>query len=173
MRVAVEFDSGGSNTVFGADRYDLRSDPQALERIEPARCHAPLRALLTHLNSEGSPFQTFGCKAWSVEESGAEEAHVFASRVDVAFLSERDNFRRSTLEDFAQRVAQLLESESGAVWAELRVAPASFAAGNTGYCLRLTLCARGNTPQQAEMRWGLAVSHVQQALLFAARALRQ
>ena len=39
--------------------------------------------------------------------------------------------------------------------------------------LRLTLTGRGSTPQQAELRWGLGTAHLQQAMLYLSRALRQ
>ena len=37
----------------------------------------------------------------------------------------------------------------------------------------LQLKAIGDTPEQAELRWGLGVAHIQQALLFTSRYLRQ
>jgi hypothetical protein len=173
MRVAVAFDSDGSCAVIGEGRYDLRANPQAIERIEPARRHAPLRAFLAHVNSADSIFLTFGCKAWSATQAGTAEAHLFASRVDLVFLREADNFGRGPLSDVAHRVAQLLECESEAIWADLSISPARFAAENIGYCIRLSVYAGGSSPQQAEVRWGLAMAHAQQALLFASRALRQ
>jgi hypothetical protein len=42
-----------------------------------------------------------------------------------------------------------------------------------GFALRLRLEARGNSAEQAVLRWGLGVAHVQQALLFTSRYLRQ
>src|SRR5262249_28347488 len=42
-----------------------------------------------------------------------------------------------------------------------------------GAVLTLRLEAKGNSAEQAKLRWGLGVAHVQQALLFASRHLRQ
>jgi hypothetical protein len=42
-----------------------------------------------------------------------------------------------------------------------------------GLALRLRLEARGNSTEQAALRWGLGLAHVQQALLFTSRYLRQ
>jgi hypothetical protein len=42
-----------------------------------------------------------------------------------------------------------------------------------GFALGLRLEARGNSPEQAALRWGLGLAHVQQALLFTSRYLRQ
>jgi hypothetical protein len=39
--------------------------------------------------------------------------------------------------------------------------------------IQLVLEARGNSPEQAGLRWGLGLAHVQQALLFTSRQLRQ
>jgi hypothetical protein len=37
----------------------------------------------------------------------------------------------------------------------------------------MRLAAKGNTPEQAVLRWGLGLAHLQQALLFTSRHLRQ
>jgi hypothetical protein len=42
-----------------------------------------------------------------------------------------------------------------------------------GLALKLHLEARGNSAEQAALRWGLGVAHLQQALLFTSRYLRQ
>jgi len=39
--------------------------------------------------------------------------------------------------------------------------------------LWMRLAANGNTPEQAVLRWGLGLAHLQQALLFTSRHLRQ
>jgi hypothetical protein len=175
MRVAVEFEITESCTVRGVDRYDLRSYPLGLERIECTRQYPPLLRFLVNVNSGDSPFSTFGCKAWSAKEAGsATEPCVFASRVDLIFLREATNFGRGPLEDLARRLAELLEREPGeALHAELRIAPAKFTGENRGFCLRLLLYARGATPEQAQMRWGLGLARLQQAVLFVGRVLRQ
>ena len=38
--------------------------------------------------------------------------------------------------------------------------------------LWVRLAARGDSPEQAALRWGLALTHLQQALLFTSRHLR-
>lgn len=173
MRVSVAIDPADSCALGGADRYDLRTHPQAIEHIEPARRYPALRNFLALVNSGESLFLTFGCKAWSAMEDGAAEAHVFASRVDILFAHRADNFVRTPLEDVANWIAELLEQESAGLWADLRIVPAKFTAEQDGYCLRLSLFARGSTSGQAEMRWALGLAHAQQAILFVARALRQ
>jgi hypothetical protein len=41
------------------------------------------------------------------------------------------------------------------------------------FTLRLRLEARGDSSEQAALRWGLGLAHVQQALLYTSRYLRQ
>jgi hypothetical protein len=43
----------------------------------------------------------------------------------------------------------------------------------SGAVLRIRLEARGSSAEQARLRWGLGLAHVQQALLFTSRYLRQ
>jgi hypothetical protein len=171
MRVAVIVDPSVSCAVDGPGRQDLRGDPQALSRVEPARQYPALRAFLAHVNAADSPFSTFGCKIWSAVEAGASQGHVFASRVGIVFLREADNYAQKPLGSAAHRLAELLQRESEFLWAELLISPAMFPEERAGYCLQLSLYARGGTPSQAEVRWGLGMAHTQQALLFVAREL--
>jgi len=52
--------------------------------------------------------------------------------------------------------------------AETRDVPSSL---QTAVCIRLIAC--GDSPEQARLRWGLGLAHLQQALLFTSRLLRQ
>ena len=45
-------------------------------------------------------------------------------------------------------------------------------AGQKGLALWLRLAAKGESPEQALLRWGLGLAHIQQALLFTSRYLR-
>lgn len=172
MRVVVTNDSGQGCTVAGPERLDLRQDPRAIERIDAAREHPALRALLLNLNSEESPFWTFGCKVWTAQDHGAEP-NVFASRIDL-IISQGANPGRAQYDEIATRLAGLLEREPGdALSAEVHISSAQFAGGRDGFCLRLFLFARAAGEEQARLRWNLGLARVQQALLFLARAIRQ
>jgi hypothetical protein len=174
MRVTVTQDRSACCSVRDAEHYNLHVDPGSMERIECARRHLPLRNLLIHLNASDSLFSTFGSRAWNTEGDDADEIFVFASRVDLVFLREDANFGAGPHEDLVQRLAKLLAHEPGdALRAELQIAGAEFGGGeNRGFCLRVFLYAQGTTPGQAELRWGLGLARLQQALLFLARALR-
>jgi hypothetical protein len=173
MRVIVTDDSGQACSVGGPERLDLREKPAGIEHIDAARRYPTFRGLLLNLNSDESPFATFGCKVWIEDVEGGEPS-VFASRIDLVISEGAERLGRGQYDEVATRLAGLLEREPGdTVWAELHISPAQFAGGFQGFCLRLLLFARGAKQDQAQLRWSVGVARVQQALLFLARAIRQ
>ncbi len=173
MRVSVTKDSGQACSVAGPERLDLREEPTGIKHIDAARRYPAFRGLLLNLNSDESPFATFGCKVWIEDVEGAEPI-VFASRIDLVISQGAERLGRAQYDEVATRLAGLLEREPGdALWAELHISPAQFAGGFEGFCLRLLLFARGAKQDQAQLRWSVGVARVQQALLFLARAIRQ
>jgi hypothetical protein len=161
-------DAGGLSSYC-----DLRSDPGAIREIEPARRHRPLHGFLATLNSADSVFATARAKVWLEPEQG--ETSEFASRVEIVFAQEELNVERSHYEGLCQRLLELLTQDPGeSLRAELRVRRCEFrGSGQRGFCLALVLRARGETPGQAELRWGLGLTRVQQALMFLSRGIRQ
>lgn len=177
MRVSLrmELDAEHGAIEIPASYVDLREDPRAIEQIEPARRCRPLRGLLTALNSADSVFASMACQTWAKEDPGAATAE-FGSRTDVIFAGQRHKFDRNSYESLAGQLRELLELEgrTDTVAAEICVLRCNFHdAGRAGYALRLNLTGQGDTPPQAELRWGLGVAHLQQALLFLSRAVRQ
>jgi len=186
MRIEVAFQAGDSDEELevpwksreGVAAYlDLRDDPRALAQIEPARRHRPLQNFLAVVNSADSVFSTARCKTWLDSEGLAGEAHAseFASRIDLFFALEDFNLERSRYEELAQRLLGLLVRDPGdVVSARLCLHRCCFGAqAARGYALRVFLYARGATPGQAELRWGLGLARLQQALLFISRVIRQ
>jgi hypothetical protein len=172
MRVIVTKDSRQSCSVAGSERLDLRDEPGAIARIDAARQHPALGGLLLNLNADESPFFTFGCKVWTGEEGGAEP-NVFASRIDFVVSRGTEELDEAQYDDWARRLAGLLEREAGdSLRVELYLSPAQLAGGRQGFCLMLLLFARGAGQQQAQLRWNLGLARLQQALLFLARAIR-
>jgi hypothetical protein len=109
---------------------------------------------------------------WNDDQEGAERC-IFASRVDLLLSPDSSRVGQEQYEEFARRLATLLEREPGdSVRAELHIARAEISGGPQGFCLRLFLYARGARPDQAQLRWGLGIARLQQALLFVARAIR-
>ncbi len=158
--------------------FDLRDDPRGIAQITEARRHSPLRNFLVAVNSDDSLFATARCKTWQMQgdpASGADACE-FSSGLDLIFAPQPLNFERSHHELLARRLEELLTRDTApdALRSELRVLLCRFRAHErAGYCLRFELHARGATPEQAELRWGLGLARVQQALLFASRMLRQ
>jgi hypothetical protein len=69
-----------------------------------------------------------------------------------------------------QKLVELLRSAGSTETLASRICLAKQGGGTA---LRLRLEARGTGGDQARLRWGLGVAHVQQALLFTSRYLRQ
>ncbi len=158
--------------------FDLRENPGALNKIEPARQHRPLHTFLSAINSGTSPLASARCSTWSEPAAAAEtsEPAEFASQADLVFTEESWNFDHGLYQALAERTGELLtrEGTEGATRAELRLRSCRFGADpRPGYALAVRVFARGATLEQAELRWGLGLARVQQALLFAARAVRQ
>src|SRR6266852_1628503 len=167
-----------SGRVAKASRELAVRDPRGIAQIEEARRHPPLRSFLVAVNSDDSLFATARCKTWQKQDdpSAGASPSEFSSRLELVFAPEQLNFNRSQHEGLARRLEELLTRETApdALRSELRVLSCRYRApGREGFCLRITLHARGTTPEQAEMRWGLGLARIQQALLFVSRVLRQ
>ncbi len=188
VEVAFELEESSSKLEFPwessdpAIRYlDLRENPGWLDRVEAARRHPALRNFLATVNSADSLFCTARCKTWLQQEDPASrlppgtEPCEFASDIDLVFASEQLNLEHSNYDGLTGRLGELLTRDAppGALRAELRVRPCRFRAlGRTGFSLRILLYARGSTPEQAKLRWGLGLARIQQALMFTSRILR-
>ena len=187
MRVEIAFESEESSDTLeipwesadpGNSYLDLRDTPGLVDWLEAARRSRPLRSFLSVVNSGDSVFATTRCKVWlrQDEPASAVESCEFASRVDLVLAPESLNFDRAQYDTLSRRLRELLTRDAApdALRAELRIHPCRFRAlGRAGFCLRILLYARGATPEQAELRWGLGLARIQQALLFCSRILRQ
>jgi hypothetical protein len=181
MRVETIDDTEGRGPAMvfppGKDYVDLRDDPHALERIALARQYAPLRNFLAAVNGADSLFASASTstQADSPATVSVGEAYEFASQAGLVFAEASVNFERDRYTDLAAGLKELLERDSGdAIRAVLRISPCDFPAQNRrGFCLSIRLVAHGASAEQAEMRWGLGLARMQQALLFTARALRR
>lgn len=186
MRVEVVFETGEPGGQLeipwesedSSNSYaDLRENAKAIDRLEAARQHPPLRSLLMAVNSGDSIFSTARSKTWLAQVGAtATEPCEFASRVDLVFAAEPFNLDGGRFASLTQRLQELLAREASpdTQRCELRVCPCHFRAGaRKGLCLRILLYARGATPEQARLRWGIGLARIQQALLFTSRVLRQ
>jgi len=157
--------------------FDLRTNPGAIGQIAAARQYLPLRNFLTSVNSAESIFATASASTKSELPAAvsADQACEFASQARIVFAEPSLNWERRHYLDLSSGLKELLERDTAdALRATLRISSCDFTAEKrTGFCLDIRLIAAGNSAQQAELRWGLGLARVQQALLFRSRALKQ
>ena len=180
MHIEIVEDNEGQGPAFAfppsEDYVDLRENPHSIERIAAARQYLPLRNFLTVVNSTESAFATASAtvKCDSPAAVSAGEAYEFASQASLVFAEPSLNLKRERYVNLSSSLKELLERDSGgAVRVVLRISPCEFPVQNRrGFCLGIRLVAQGDSAQQAELRWGLGLARVQQALLFRARTLK-
>ena len=181
MRVEIVEEAEGTPPAWAfpphADYVDLRANPQAIEQIAAVRQCPPLRNFLATINGAESIFTTSGAiaKADLPAAVSAGLAYEFASQIRMVFTDTFLNLQRKQFADLCAGLKELLERETGeATRAVLRVSCCDFTAeSQPGYCLEIRLVAQGSSAQQAELRWGLGLARIQQALLFRTRVLKQ
>jgi hypothetical protein len=181
MRVETVEDAEGAArpAVFPPEKnyFDLRANPRSIEQIPEVRQYLPLRNFLTSINGAESVFATSGAsaKADSPAAVSAGLAHEFASQITVVFAAPSLNGDRKHFADLCAGLSKLLGRDSAdAARVVLRISACDFpVVGRNGYCLDIRLVAEGGSAQQAELRWGLCLVRIQQALLFLSRALKQ
>jgi len=181
MRVEIldDWKSAGRTMTFPPvqDYFDLRDNPRGIERIPAARQYLPLRNFLAAVNSADSVFISGSARAQphSPPPGSSDEASDFSSQTRLVFADSSLNFERDHYAELAGRLKGLLERDAGdALRVILRIAPCQFTDENRqGYSLSIHLSAQGTSAEQSEMRWGLGLTRLQQALMFSARALRQ
>jgi hypothetical protein len=137
----------------------------------------PLRNFLAAVNAPESLFASASVSTKCESEATVSigEAYEFAFQASLVFADSLLNFHRDRYIGLASSMKELLERDPGdTVQVVLRIAPCEFLAKKrVGFCLGIRMVARGVSPEQAEMRWGLGLARVQQALLFRARAFKQ
>jgi hypothetical protein len=181
MRVEIVEEYEGKDRALvippGAGFVDLRENPHSIEQIAVARQYLPLRNFLGIINGAESPFATVSAtvKCDSPAADSSANAYEFASQVSLVFAEIPLNFDRERYRNLNSSLKELLERDPGnAVRATLRISLCEFPGQNRrGFCLEIRLVAEGETTEQAELRWGLGLARMQQALLFRARTLKQ
>lgn len=185
MRVEIraEFEEAGEKFEVpwqdpgkGLQFLDLRANPAAVEKVEAARQHRPLANFLSAVNSADSLFASVRAQTGLEQRSGDAEACLFSTRVVVAFADPSMNLEREIYTGLLEKLKGLLTKGGGseALRVELALHPCRYnEVSRWGTCLAILLEASGSTDEQAVLRWGLGLAHVQQALLFSSRVLRQ
>ncbi len=181
MRVEIVEEAEGTApaSVFPPKEnyFDLHANPQATERIAAARQYLALRNFLASVNGAESIFAT-ACATTKSDlpaAVSADLAYEFASQARIAFAEPSFTWERRHYVDLGSGLKGLLGRDTAdAIRAALRISSCDFTAENRrGFCLDIRLVEEGGSAQQAELRWGLGLARVQQALLFRSRALKQ
>lgn len=157
---------------------------EAVGRIVKRACEAggpssdaasslPIKSFLTVMDSDDSLLSaTLGTP--NTEES--QSAWVYA--VDIALRFRRPELARDRQLYFllSEKLIELLRNAGSGESLEAKLELTSTGQANASageHELWLQLTATGDTAEQATLRWGLGLAHVQQALLFTSRYLRQ
>jgi len=176
MRIVITTDGAAGRPPAGSDVPEELDGWDAEEiREDTAVGELPVfRGFLSSLSDEQSPFSIVSYKLWSADGNWESEPIVFASRVDLTISNGAQTLDRHQYLDFAAGLAKLLDREPGnALRVELQIGSVRFPEARQGLSLGVVLVARGAGRDQAQLRWSLGLTRVQQALLFEARALRQ
>jgi len=161
MRVEVV-----SSPVEDDDTWEAFSDPP----VERA-----LKNFFAAVSSDDSLFaaETSGVKLGSAASDGQRTCR---AAFVVNFRDERQASSRAFHFSLLEKLSELLKAAGSAdsLGAVLCLVPGKAGESNsTALALWVCLEARGSSPEQAGLRWGLGLAHVQQALLFLSRYLRQ
>jgi hypothetical protein len=160
----------------GTRFVDLRENPAAVETIEPARENRALAGFLAAINSADSLFLTARANVWLENRPASEEACVFGGRVVFAFAETSANFDPDAFTLLLEKLRGLLAATetSQALCVRLGFHACRYGSqARRGFCASLLMEATGKSEGQAKLRWTLGLAHVQQAMLFSSRVLRQ
>ena len=134
-----------------------------------------LQNFFSSLNSEESQFSVEYPGSGTVHQSG-ETGEVYCGDFVITFRSPEEAENTALHFSLLEKLSELLRSAGSSatlgVMLSLTKVP-SRKGQKAGVALELRLEANGESVEQAELRWGLGLAHVQQALLFASRWLRQ
>jgi hypothetical protein len=141
----------------------------ALPSQDDAGVERALRSFSAAIESDDS---LLTCEVANVGSSGTTCGADFALRFRGGGLASNRRLHFSMVEKLVELLREAGSPDALAAQMCL-TSDSSAEAKASGFALRMRLEARGDSPEQARLRWGLGVAHVQQALLFTSRYLRQ
>lgn len=160
--------------VESVESLAVRAPPH-LTAIDDAAVHRGLRNFSTAIASDDSLFACEILGSVAIGRAGGEEvtcAGDFALRFRETNLVDNRALNFSMLEKLCELLRQAGSADSLAAY--LSLSPQAGPDTKPGaFVLRLRLEAKGNSSEQAALRWELGLAHLQQAVLFASRYLRQ
>ncbi len=135
-----------------------------------------LQVLLQAVNGEDSFFRISLCEAPQETVQDSSRHNQISGSFLLMFSDEALNQQRGQYFALLESLRELLAKAGSEDSLQARLGLASSAGPGeqvASYSLYLQLISRGESAAQAELRWGLAVAHLQQAVLFSARLLRK
>jgi hypothetical protein len=126
-----------------------------------------LKSFFAAVESDDSLFSCEPPRIWIEDSRDASRAVLCSADFVLRFRDARLSGDRGLHFALIEKLVELLKTAGSAESLAARICLESH------FALRLRLEAQGSSREQASLRWGLGVAHVQQALLFTSRYLRQ
>jgi hypothetical protein len=153
-------------------------DEASWPTVEDLGAERALRSFFAAIESDDSLFacEAQGPRLGNAASGGASGAAVCGGDFVLRFRDASLGSSRRLHFSLVEKLVELLKVAGSAESLAARMCLAcdsSTEAKPAGLALCLRLEAQGSSREQASLRWGLGVAHVQQALLFTSRYLRQ
>jgi hypothetical protein len=146
-----------------------------VEAFSDVAVERAVKNFLAAVSSDDSLFVAENSRA-SLGDDLSSRQKTCAAILSIKFRDEKQASSRSLHFSLLQKLSELLKAAGSAesLGAILCLVPANNEESTTSaLALWMRLEAKGSSPDQAALRWGLGLAHVQQALLFLSRYLRQ
>jgi hypothetical protein len=157
-------------------RVEILANPSLPEPSSELPENRALHTLLLAVNAEESFFRITSCNLHPPAVRGAAGPNFFSGSFLLFFSDEAFNRERAHYFALLETLSELLNKAGSADVLEVRLGLSSRADSGpqaSAFALFVELVSQGASAEQAELRWGLGVAHLQQAVLFSARLLRK
>jgi len=131
-----------------------------------------MKNFATALESDDSLFALLEPPTGATAE-GAPRGRVLSGDIALSFKQADLGKRRQLLFLVVEKLLELLKEAGSKEFLEARLCLTGGSGKPGENALRIRLAGKGETTDQAMLRWGLGLAHLQQALLFTSRHLRQ
>ncbi len=157
----------------GPRYYDLRRDPDSLQRIVEAAGNAAMRDFLIAVNAPGSILESAKCDAWASDEINPEEEifglpRKFGSYVDLVFTNSMSRFSFEAHEELLTKITTLLQRVPDIpASAEFLLRRCRYHENQTmreGFYVTFYLFGYGDDEAKARRQWEIALRLVSHAL---------
>lgn len=156
--------------------YDLKQHPDLVLNIPEARQHLELSEFLSRINAASSPLQTAKCDAWFTHELLLEEeifgaSCKFVCYVDLLFAAQDLQTSFEKHEALARDLYHLLQrAPEMAAGCEFAVRRCYYhrkdeSEPTAGFCISAYVTGYGDSEEESQQRWAIALKLVQHALV--------